>query len=172
MESMSRALQRRRNPLFDPPYTTLNIGTVAGGRAKNIVPGECSFLVEWRPIPDIDEGRVTKRLVRDTSRAGRHYPGVEATIEVMRSDPGFVTPAKSELLKAIERISGKTARGVAFNSEAPQFQRMGAEVVVFGPGDMREAHRTGEFIPKSELLTAVQMLKETIQTLCGAQSPP
>ena len=36
---------------FEPPYTTLNVGLIQGGRAKNVIPGSCSFTLEWRPIP-------------------------------------------------------------------------------------------------------------------------
>jgi acetylornithine deacetylase len=167
VETMGRVLRKRRNLIFDPPYTTLNIGTIAGGRAKNIVPGECRLMVEWRPIPEVDESRIARRLMRDTERLILDFPGIEAITEVKRSDSGFVTPSRSELLKTLERISGKTSGGVAFGTEAPQFQRMGAEVVVFGPGDMREAHRTGEFIPKAELLAATEMLKRTVALICG-----
>src|SRR5262249_41350549 len=44
-------LRARLDPAFDPPYTSLNVGLIHGGRAKNIIPGECRFIVEWRPVP-------------------------------------------------------------------------------------------------------------------------
>src|SRR5262249_56183358 len=44
-------LHGETDPSFDPPYTTLNVGLIQGGRAKNVIPGSCTFTLEWRPIP-------------------------------------------------------------------------------------------------------------------------
>jgi acetylornithine deacetylase len=43
---------------------------------------------------------------------------------------------------------------------------LGAEAVVLGPGNIREAHRTGEFVPVSELEACVDVLRRAIQRLC------
>ena len=49
--SIQEAPVREEARIFDPPYTTFNVGTIEGGTAKNIIPGECKFLLEWRPLP-------------------------------------------------------------------------------------------------------------------------
>src|SRR5438128_755099 len=51
IESIAQALKEQQHADFDPPYTTLNIGLINGGSAKNIIPGECRFMLEWRTIP-------------------------------------------------------------------------------------------------------------------------
>ena len=51
IEALAQELVQDRNDAFSPPWTTLNVGEVRGGTAKNVVPAECSFLLEWRPIP-------------------------------------------------------------------------------------------------------------------------
>jgi acetylornithine deacetylase len=43
---------------------------------------------------------------------------------------------------------------------------LGAESVVIGPGDIREAHRTGEFVPVSELEKCAEVLEQAIRNLC------
>jgi acetylornithine deacetylase len=43
---------------------------------------------------------------------------------------------------------------------------LGAEAVVFGPGDIRVAHRTGEFVPIDELNGCVSILKDAIERFC------
>jgi len=67
----------------------------------------------------------------------------------------------------LEELSGKRAGTVAFGTEAAQMTEMGAEAVVLGPGDIREAHRTGEFVPISELEACVTILKQAIERLCA-----
>jgi acetylornithine deacetylase len=44
---------------------------------------------------------------------------------------------------------------------------LGAEAVVFGPGDIRVAHRTGEFVPIDELHKCVAILGQSIEKFCG-----
>jgi acetylornithine deacetylase len=51
LERVAKKLAGRKNRAFDPPFTTLNVGLINGGTAKNIVPGECRMTVEWRPVP-------------------------------------------------------------------------------------------------------------------------
>jgi acetylornithine deacetylase len=43
---------------------------------------------------------------------------------------------------------------------------LGSEAVVIGPGDIREAHRTGEFVPLDELERCAKVLRQSIQQLC------
>ena len=57
-----RGTQSETHADFDPPYTTLNVGVVQGGTAKNVVAGACRFTLEWRPIPGQDPGRLLELL--------------------------------------------------------------------------------------------------------------
>src|SRR5271154_797975 len=50
IEEYSSLLAKEQHPFFSPGFTTLNIGTIQGGTAKNIIPGQCKFQLEWRPI--------------------------------------------------------------------------------------------------------------------------
>jgi acetylornithine deacetylase len=164
---LGKAIASRRHGFFDPPHPTLNVGVLTGGRAKNIVPGECRFLLEWRPVPGVHSAALLRPLHRAAARVPRSHPGCTAAINVLRDDAGFETPAASRLVRALEEVSGHRATAIAFNSEAPQFRALGAEVAVFGPGDMRVAHRTGEFLPARELAAAVRLLRAVIARFCG-----
>jgi acetylornithine deacetylase len=66
----------------------------------------------------------------------------------------------------LESLTGQAAGTVAFGTEAPQLTEMGAEAVVFGPGSIRTAHRTGEFVPVAELESCVEILARTIGKFC------
>jgi acetylornithine deacetylase len=46
---------------------------------------------------------------------------------------------------------------------------LGADAVVFGPGDIRVAHRTNEFVPRSELRECVSILARMIERFCVAE---
>src|SRR2546421_9308152 len=51
IEEIAEELKSDRRDGFDPPYTTLNVGLINGGSAKNVIAGECRFTLEWRTIP-------------------------------------------------------------------------------------------------------------------------
>ena len=44
---------------------------------------------------------------------------------------------------------------------------LGADAVVLGPGNIRVAHQTGEFVPIAELEACVSILSHTVTSLCG-----
>ena len=155
-----------RHERFDPPFTTINIGTISGGTAKNIVPAECRFLVEWRPVPGQNERWIADLIREELTRAQKDDPGLQATFEPIRIDPGFETDPQSKLVGELERLSGNAAVAVAFGTEAPYLKKLGAETVVFGPGDMKTAHSVEENVPIEELERCVRLLKELVARIC------
>jgi acetylornithine deacetylase len=90
----------------------------------------------------------------------------ECEVTAARADEGFDTPAESRLVTLLERSTGNKAGTVAFGTEAAQMITMGAEAVVLGPGDIRVAHRTGEFVPLEELQRCVEILRNAIELVC------
>ena len=147
-----------RHERFDPPFTTINIGTISGGTAKNIVPAECRFLVEWRPVPGQNERWIADLIREELTRAQKDDPGLQVTFEPLRIDPGFETDPQSKFVGELERLSGNASVAVAFGTEAPYLKKLGAETVVFGPGDMKTAHSVEENVPIEELERCVKIL--------------
>jgi acetylornithine deacetylase len=139
------------NGLFDPPHTTLNVGVVHGGTAKNIIPGECRFLVEWRPIPDEDPATALEWLNNLAENTQRTDPGCTVTIEGRRAEPGFAYPPDSPLVRTLSETLDRRPTGISFGSEATRFAKIAEEVVVLGPGDMQTAHSDRECIAITEL---------------------
>ncbi|HEY4814109.1 MAG TPA: acetylornithine deacetylase [Chthoniobacterales bacterium] len=153
-----------RHERFEPPFTTVNIGTISGGTAKNIVPAECRFLVEWRPVPGQNERWIADLINEELARAQKD-DGLQATFEPIRIDPGFETDLQSKLVEELKRLSGNAAVAVAFGTEAPYVKKLGAETVVFGPGDMKTAHSVEENVPIEELERCVQVLRRLAYSL-------
>jgi acetylornithine deacetylase len=167
LERIAKELEAEQHNAFDPPYTTLNVGLIHGGTAKNVIPGECNLTLEWRPIP----GQPSSRVLEMLEAAIQDERSVDSTfaceVEPIRSDQGFETNADSPLVALLEQLTGKDAGTVAFGTEAAQMKAMGAEAVVLGPGDIRVAHRTGEFVPIKELESCVEIIQLATMKLCG-----
>jgi acetylornithine deacetylase len=141
--------ESRADPLFDPPRTTLNIGVIAGGTAKNIIPGRCWFLVEWRAIPGEAPAAVLERL-RDLA-SGEADARVAIQVEGLRAEPGFSPPKQGPLLRRLTEQLGGNPIGISFGSEASRLAFVADEAIVIGPGDMRTAHSDRECVPTAEL---------------------
>jgi len=167
LESIAVQLKEDQHPAFDPPYTTLNIGLIHGGSAKNVLAGECRFTLEWRPIPTQSSGYVLNLFRTAIQEETQKDPGFECEVDANRQDTGFETSPDSPLIKMLEQATGLESGTVAFGTEGAQMMRLGSESVVIGPGDIREAHRTGEFVPVDELERCAEILRQSIQQLCS-----
>jgi acetylornithine deacetylase len=166
LEKIAEELKAEQVATFEPPYTTLNVGLIRGGTAKNIIAGECRFTLEWRPLPgqkaahliDLVNAAIEDERSRDADFA--------CSLEVIRLDGGMETRADSALVRLLEETTHRQAGTISFGTEAPQMAELGAEAVVFGPGNIRVAHRTGEFVPVEDLHDCVGVLTRAIEHFC------
>jgi acetylornithine deacetylase len=166
IEEIAERLKGETHAAFDPPHTTINVGLISGGTAKNIIAGECRFTLEWRPVPGQPAAHVVE-LVRGAMEEMRATDAdFDADLKVIRLDESMETEASAALVRAMEEATGKRAGAVSFGTEAPQMIELGAEAVVFGPGNIRVAHRTGEFVPVDELHSCVRVLAQMIERFC------
>jgi acetylornithine deacetylase len=166
IEGLSKTLETEQHAAFDPAFTTLNVGLVKGGTAKNVVAGECRFTLEWRPIPGQDPKHLLNLLDEAIAAEKRRDPQFVCEVDAARADEGFETPPSSRLVTMLEELTGQHSGTVAFGTEAAQMTQLGAEAVVLGPGNIRVAHRTGEFVPVEELERCVEVLKQSVRALC------
>jgi acetylornithine deacetylase len=147
--SLSRSLLY--DGLFDPPHTTFNIGLVQGGTAKNIIPEECTFLVEWRPLPDEASETGAQHVIRLAKEVELEYPGCQVAVDIQRTEAGFKSPQGSILGSTLSKLLNRPETGISFGSEATRFARIADEVVVVGPGNMHTAHSAQECVSLQEL---------------------
>lgn len=167
LESIAEKLKEDQHDAFDPPYTTLNIGLIRGGSAKNVLAGECRFTLEWRPIPTQSSEHLLDLFKAAIDEETQVDPDFQCEVDANRQDTGFETAADSPLIRLLEQATGLESGTVAFGTEAAQMMKLGSESVVIGPGDIREAHRTGEFVPTDELERCAKILQTAVRQLCS-----
>ncbi|MEP6691223.1 MAG: M20/M25/M40 family metallo-hydrolase [Gemmatimonadaceae bacterium] len=115
--------------------TTVNIGTMRGGVAANI-------------IPDAAEAEMMFRLVGDVAPLKRQieeWVGDRAEIEY-----GSHIPAQR-----FRTISGFDTAAVSYTSDIPLLDKWGVPLL-FGPGSIHVAHTPDEFVDVGELRASVQ----------------
>ncbi|HWA50946.1 MAG TPA: acetylornithine deacetylase [Dongiaceae bacterium] len=154
---------------FEPPYSTINIGTIRGGTAVNIVARHCQVLWDFRATPGADPtALVLPRLERFVAekllpRLRRVAP--ESTIVTrprVRVPP--LTEEKDGAAEALVKFltGANETIGMAFATEAGQFQEAGLSAIVCGPGSIAQAHQPDEFIEISQLEAGDQFLRKLI----------
>ena len=161
--SLANAVEHRSADIFDPPYTTLNVGVIAGGTAKNVVAAECKFLLEWRPIPTEPAGRVPDAVRTMIEELRREDADFACEMNVLREQSGFETSADSPLVRRWMELAGRSAIAVPFSTEAPWMSTLAEDVIVVGPGDMRTAHSERECVPVAELELCISYLQQLVR---------
>lgn len=167
IERIGEVLRHEADPTFAPPHTTWNVGVIRGGKARNIIAGECRFTYEWRPLPGQDPRRALRMLEEACEQLATEGGKLSIEIAPLRADAAAVTPAEAEIVGFLEAESGNPSTTVPFGTELPEVIGMGAEACVFGPGDIRVAHRTGEHVAVAELERAAAILTRAIDRFCG-----
>ena len=157
-----------RAPGFTVPFTTLHIGTIAAGRAVNLIPSLCRMAFEIRNAPDDDVAAVLARLEAAAADVAGSYPaGAVVEIVTTGSYPAFAIAPDSDAVATVQRIAGTTGtQKVGYGTEAGLFQSvLGWPAVVCGPGDVAQAHKADEFIALSELAACDRFLDRLVDTL-------
>jgi acetylornithine deacetylase len=168
LEKIGGELKEVTDTAFDPPFTTWNVGVVSGGKARNIIAGLCHFSYEWRPLPGQDPRQALWLLEAACARLEQEGGGrFKVAISPLHVDPAAVTSPDAEVVRYLEAASGHPSVTVPFGTELPEVIGMGAEGVVFGAGDIRVAHRTGEHVAVADLMRCADVLTGAVERFCG-----
>ena len=167
--------QRRADPAdpFEPPYTTLHCGMVAGGSAANIVSSSAWFYSDIRAIPSEDPADYLERYrayIHDVvePRMKAVVPATGVAVEPIAEVPGLRPENDGAAERLMRRLTGDNGTHVvSYGTEAGIFQRAGWSSVVCGPGDIAQAHQPDEYIEVSELAAGERLLRRLVDDLCG-----
>jgi len=154
-------LRRRRHPLLG--RATVNVGTIAGGVQANIVPDFCSITVDRRTLPGESTDGVVRELRSLLKRAGLKAEVTStkgAPCQPMETDPEL--PLVQRLMSAARQ---PRPAGVDYYCDASVLSEAGIPAVVFGPGDIAQAHTADEWISLPSLERAQRILVNYLQAL-------
>ncbi|MGL4554652.1 MAG: M20 family metallopeptidase [Gemmataceae bacterium] len=147
------------DPALGPP--TLSVGTIQGGASVNVVPDRCRIEIDRRLIPGESPLAAPGDL---TAYLRRHAPDAEFEA----GEPFLNCPALSSagsegitarLGSAIDAVRGKHAVTVVpFGTDASSLALAGVPAVVFGPGDIDQAHTKDEWVELAQVEMASEIL--------------
>ena len=156
------------DPDFQPPYSSVHTGLIQGGTALNIVPRECTFDFEVRPLPGDDVPAIVAELrefaetrILPEMRAVR--PETSILIEELSAAPGLDTPTDHEATQLAAALSGSNGTiKVAFGTEGGLFAAAGIPTVICGPGSIDQAHKPDEFVALGQIARCEAFLQRLI----------
>ncbi len=173
---LSEALDEfKANPQTDiaslePNYSTLNIGTLQGGTANNIIPKHCEFSLDLRSVPKDDPHTCIHSYRQFGEEVERQMqaenPLCKVLIEDRSSIPGLA-PEENGLAEslALEWSDNQQAIAVAYGTEAGLFQNAGYSTIVCGPGSIDQAHKPNEYIEIAQIEKCARFVEQLIQHL-------
>ncbi len=154
-----------KESIFDPPYSTLQIGGIFGGIAHNVIADKCYVNWETRPVVKEDgiflnnelDKYVNENLLPEMKKV---FPNSSINKKTIGEVIGFERVKKSDACEFVSSITGDNSREVvSFGTEAGLFQEAGISAVVCGPGSVEQAHKVDEFIKLDELKKCLKLLE-------------
>lgn len=154
-------LRKRKHPLLGT--ATVNVGVISGGTQPNIVPDTCKITIDRRTLPGETEPGV-KREIQKLLRA-KHLSARMSEKKLAPALP-LETDHKLPLIQKFLRCAGQTKPlGVHFFCDAAVLSAGGIPSIVFGPGDVAQAHTADEWISLSELERGKNLLLKFLKSL-------
>jgi acetylornithine deacetylase/succinyl-diaminopimelate desuccinylase-like protein len=157
----AKQLSRKKHPLLGSP--TINVGVVRGGQQPNIVPAHCEILADRRMIPGETEVGIRRELTALFRATGLKVAiGETKGVEC----PALETDPDQPLVQQFLKSAGRNASlGVNYFCDAAVFGRGGTPAIVFGPGDIAQAHTADEWIAIRQLERAHGVLVKFLRSL-------
>jgi succinyl-diaminopimelate desuccinylase len=154
-------LRKRRHALLGA--ATVSVGTIRGGTQPNIVPDACSITVDRRTLPGETETGVRREIAGFLAR--RKLKASFASDKLAPCLP-LETDARLPLVRQFLRcLRQPKPRGIHFFCDAAVLAEGGIPSIVFGPGDIAQAHTSEEWISLRSLERARDILVNYLSSL-------
>jgi acetylornithine deacetylase len=169
LERLGERLKAKGDPTgcFDPPYATLNVGVIAGGTVKNVVPRQCDITWEIRFPAGIDLAAPLAQMQKFgdalQARAQSATAGCRVSTREIRC-VSALAPDNGSYAEALVLGALRANRAVSasYATEAGLFQEAGMPTVICGPGSIEQAHKPDEYIEIGELESCANFLRRLL----------
>ena len=159
-----------------PHEITVNVGTIAGGTALNVIAERCTLSFELRHAPERNPDHALSPVI-EVIEHERHVladigGGIDMT-EVTRY-PGLATATDHPLTKVVERIADAgPCQPIGYGTEGGLYAgSLGVPVVICGPGDIAVAHRPDEYVSLEQLDRCERFVRTLIEQICTEPARP
>jgi acetylornithine deacetylase len=157
---------------FDFPSVSITVNIISGGIASNIIPDNCEFILEFRYFKKFKITNFMNQIKKYAERTlladmKKSYPNADIYIDKISNGLGFNGTEGSRIIKTVRKITGveKTMK-VSYSTEARAYQQANIPAIIFGPGNIAQAHSANEFIEIEQLVLFNGMLYDIVREFC------
>ncbi|TIQ29660.1 MAG: acetylornithine deacetylase [Mesorhizobium sp.] len=151
---------------FEPAYSSLQAGVIAGGQSVNIIPDTCMLEMEARAIPGVDPTSLLAPVKAKAEALAADGFRVEWT--PISAYPALSLSHDAALAVLLRELTGEAPlAAVSYGTEAGLYQAAGFDAIICGPGDIGRAHKPDEYVLASEV-AACQRMIEALGARCAA----
>ncbi len=154
------------HPLLTAP--TVNVGLIRGGEAVNVVPSECTCMLDIRYLPSQTPENILAEVRAFIEGVKREDPQVDVEAEIAEFEEPLLIPRDNGLVRLLEECSMRVvgfrpvAKGMSGGTVAKPLFKKGVISVVYGPGDEQLCHKADEYIEISQLKLASLVYAEAM----------
>jgi acetylornithine deacetylase/succinyl-diaminopimelate desuccinylase family protein len=141
---------------------SLSVGVIEGGQAVNVVPDHCWIEIDRRTVPGETAQTVLdpiRSLLSDLEECEIREPHLSvAGMEVAEH-----APIVQSLMQAVKSVCGEAiVEAAQYATDAGIYNSVGIPTVVFGPGDIAQAHTESEYIELQQLYQATAIIERVL----------
>lgn len=157
--------KRKRHPLLGP--STISVGTIEGGTIPAAVPAFCKIKLDRRLLPGEDAETGKKELESLIDSLKERDPDLVADVRTIVEVPPMETRQDHAIVRTIREVvlevTGRDPgiEGVPYTTDGAILVKKGIPTVIFGPGDIKQAHQPDEWISVDEMVTATRIYAQT-----------
>ncbi len=148
-----------QNDEFDPPTVSMNIGINDHTEAVNITPPQSVCTVYFRAMPGQDADSLVTRAREAAEACGIEFEPLHS------GKPLYVEPNSDYVREMLELAGQQKPQTVCYGTDGTMFGEM-QNLVVFGPGDIAQAHTWDEWIALDQLKRGTEMYANAIRRWC------
>lgn len=155
---------------FEVPYSTFNIGKIYGGTAANIIAPDCTFEIEFRSMPEENPLSFYSQFIQHLEKEWDWKKrGAEVKIDILLSRKPMLTSENNSLQHFLLKHSPTSyCLAAPYYTEGAIYNEAGIETLIFGPGNIDQAHREDEYIEVSDFFRGIDILKTVLQEITSS----
>jgi acetylornithine deacetylase len=155
---------------FDVPFTTISTNLITGGNGANIVPATCEFLFDYRYVPGFGPDAIIEELQALAETLSNEMQTIDPTTGIdfipINAIPALASAESHPNFDlALNLVTDRTIRKVAYGTEAGFFQNYGIPSLVCGPGSIEQAHKADEYVSLDQLAQCDRFITGLISRL-------
>ena len=155
------------DPILGGP--TLSVNQIAGGKAPNVIPDQCTITIDTRVVP----GQTAEGIVAELEGLFRELTAADSELPRRGEGRAFCSPdadrtRSAMFVRSVQwAVEARETVAVRYTTDGPYFAQLGAPVVVFGPGDSEVCHKPDESVALADLQIGKKFYKSIIREILG-----